>query len=246
MNRRALGAVAALFLLPIAIQGCVDGPLTWPESWSRADWSSTGALPPASAVKEPVVQIWSARTGRWKGLVATHSWIVIKDEGAAEWRRYDVVGWGSPVRENHRAPDARWYGNPPGVIAELRGPEAAAAIPAIDAAILSYPWREPGTYTVWPGPNSNTFVQHAIAPVPGFAGRLPPTAIGKDYRGLDSLVGMAPSGTGLQIGAWGLLGVTVAWVEGFELNVGGLVLGFDLRRPALKLPGIGRVGMDPA
>ena len=156
---------AVVIVLPIAIQGCVDGPLTWAESWSRADWSSSGQLPPASEVTEPVVQVWSARTGRWKGLVATHSWLVIKDEGATSWRRYDVVGWGRPVRENSYAPDARWYGNPPAIVAELRGPEAAAAIPAIDAAILSYPWREPGTYTVWPGPNSNTFAGLAVTAI---------------------------------------------------------------------------------
>jgi hypothetical protein len=33
---------------------------------------------------------------------------------------------------------------------------------------------------------------------------------------------------------------------GVEVNVGGLVLGLDLRRPALKLPGVGRLGVDPA
>jgi hypothetical protein len=41
----------------------------------------------------------------------------------------------------------------------------------------------------------------------------------------------------------GYVGVTVGWVEGVELNFFGAVLGFDLRRPALKLPGLGRVGV---
>jgi len=35
--------------------------------------------------------------------------------------------------------------------------------------------------------------------------------------------------------------VLAGWDEGFEVNLFGLVAGFDLRRPALKLPGIGRV-----
>ena len=39
------------------------------------------------------------------------------------------------------------------------------------------------------------------------------------------------------------MGVTVGWVEGVELNLFGGVLGFDLRRPALKFPGLGRIGM---
>jgi len=39
------------------------------------------------------------------------------------------------------------------------------------------------------------------------------------------------------------IGLTIGWVEGFELNSFGAVLGFDIRRPALKLPGIGRFGV---
>jgi hypothetical protein len=35
----------------------------------------------------------------------------------------------------------------------------------------------------------------------------------------------------------------VAWVEGIELNILTAVAGVDLRRPALKLPGLGRIGM---
>ena len=35
---------------------------------------------------------------------------------------------------------------------------------------------------------------------------------------------------------------TIGWVERFEPNFFGAVLGFDLRRPALKLPGLGRFG----
>ncbi|GGY08262.1 hypothetical protein GCM10007160_39610 [Litchfieldella qijiaojingensis] len=38
-------------------------------------------------------------------------------------------------------------------------------------------------------------------------------------------------------------GVLLAAEEGLEVNVLGLSLGIDLIRPALKLPGIGRVGM---
>jgi len=40
---------------------------------------------------------------------------------------------------------------------------------------------------------------------------------------------------------YGLAGVMAAWDEGLEVNVLGLVLGVDVRHPALKLPGIGRV-----
>jgi hypothetical protein len=32
-------------------------------------------------------------------------------------------------------------------------------------------------------------------------------------------------------------------VEGLEVNVLGLVLGIDVRRPAIKIPGFGRIGI---
>ena len=42
----------------------------------------------------------------------------------------------------------------------------------------------------------------------------------------------------------GYLGATVGWVEGIELNVFGGVIGVDIRRPALKFPGLGRLGIS--
>ena len=75
---------------------------------------------------------------------------------------------------------------------------------------------------------------------------LPATAIGKDWLGTDRVIAPTPSGTGYQLSLGGLLGVSVAAHEGLEFNVLGAVLGVDLRRPALKLPGIGRLGIDPA
>jgi hypothetical protein len=41
----------------------------------------------------------------------------------------------------------------------------------------------------------------------------------------------------------GYLGLKIGWVEGFEINFFGAVLGVDFRRPALKLPGIGCLGV---
>ena len=97
-----------------------------PGSWRNADWSSTGTLPAGRAEPEARVLIMSGRTGGWKGVFAVHSWIVLKPENATSWRRYDVVGWGNPVRVNGWAPDGRWFGNRPQVVLDLRGAEAAA------------------------------------------------------------------------------------------------------------------------
>jgi hypothetical protein len=43
---------------------------------------------------------------------------------------------------------------------------------------------------------------------------------------------------------YGLAGVLMAVDEGFELNVLGLNIGIDAAAPALKLPAIGRLGLD--
>ena len=59
---------------------------------------------------------------------------------------------------------------------------------------------------------------------------------------LNSAIGHAPSGTGVQVSLLGLLGVIVAPEEGLEFNVLGLSLGVDVAEPALRLPGLGRIG----
>jgi hypothetical protein len=191
------------------------------------------------------VLILSARTGRWKGIFATHNWVVLKRENARSWSRYDVVGWGNPARTNGWAPDGRWFGDSPVAIADLRGPEAAALIPRIEAAITSYGFAKAGDYRVWPGPNSNTFVATVLRAVPELGVTLPPTAIGKDFR--DGVyAGLTDSRTGIEVSLQGVVGVKIGWVEGIELNFMGLVAGLDVRRPALKLPGFGRLGLSGA
>jgi hypothetical protein len=56
-------------------------------------------------------------------------------------------------------------------------------------------------------------------------------------------IGITSAGTGVYVSLAGYVGVTVGWVEGFELNFFGALLGFDIRRPALKFPGLGRFGV---
>ena len=79
--------------------------------------------------------------------------------------------------------------------------------------------------------------------VPELKAVLPPTAIGKDYPYRGEWVGLTPSRTGVFVSLGGYLGLTVGWVEGVELNFLGGVLGLDIRRPALKFPGLGRLGV---
>jgi hypothetical protein len=234
-----------LIALPLATHAIWWQLQDHPNSWATADWSSAGLLKPASEVPEAVVHVLAGRTGRWKGIFAHHSWIVIKPRGAARYTRYEVVGWGRPLRTDAYAPDGRWYGSTPEILLTLQGEAADRAIPRIRDAIASYAHAGAGTYVLWPGPNSNTFVALVARSVPELAPALLPTALGKDFAGWPLYVGTTPSATGAQVSAGGLLGLSVGWVEGIEVNLLGLVAGIDVRRPALKLPGWGRIGLSP-
>jgi hypothetical protein len=239
--RKVFLGITALFLFPIAVHAALYASKEWPASYRDADWSSVGMLPAASADRGARLLIFTGRTGRWKGIFAIHSWVVLKPANATAWRRYDVVGWGAPLRSNGWPPDARWYGDTPRVLVDVRGDEAAVLIPKVEAAIAAYRYNHPGDYRIWPGPNSNTFTATVLRAVPELAATLPPNALGKDFRALP-YIGRTDSGTGIEASLWGLFGVKAGWVEGLELNFLGLVAGLDLRHPALKLPGFGRIG----
>ena len=240
-RKTVLLAILTLFLLLVAARAALFAFEDRPRSFRDADWSSTGSLPPAISHPDARVLIFSGRTGGWKGVVAVHSWIVFKREKARSWTRYDVVGWGNPVRLNGWAPDGRWYGTPPTVVADIKGPEAQALIPKIEAALRDYRYAHAGDYRMWPGPNSNTFVATMLRAIPEIQATMPPNAIGRDYRPSPYL-GWSDSGTGVEANLWGLLGIKLGWVEGVEFNFLGLVAGLDLREPALKLPAFGRIG----
>ena len=141
------------------------------------------------------------------------------------------------------AENGRWFGALPETVVSVDGGEAEKLIPKIRAVIENYKFRAYGDYNPWPGPNSNTFVQAALDGVPELKAVLPPTAIGKDYPYDGQWFGLTPSRTGVFVSLGGYLGLTIGWIEGIELNFFGGVLGFDIRRPALKLPGLGRLGL---
>ena len=92
-------------------------------------------------------------------------------------------------------------------------------------------------------PNSNTFTAFVGRQVPELGIDLPPTAVGKDYLTNGAVIGPSPSGTGYQVSLWGLVGAMAALKEGIELNLLGLVVGIDFQPFALKLPGLGRLGL---
>jgi hypothetical protein len=211
-------------------------------SWQSADRSSAGLLPSPAEHPGALLRIYAARTVRWRGIFAVHSWIVVKEANAPRYTRYDYTAWGEPIRINGFAPDGRWFGGTPETIAAADGEAASRMIPKIRAAVEGYQWRSTGDYRAWPGPNSNTFVAAVLAAVPELQAALPPTAIGKDFPYDGDMLGLTPSATGVRISLGGYLGLTIGWVEGIEINFLGAVFGVDLRRPAVKLPALGRLG----
>jgi hypothetical protein len=239
---RAMLLFIALFVIPLAISVATHTPAA--ATWSTASREPTGLAPDPAVHPGAVIQVYAARTFGWRGAFAVHSWIAVKREDAEAFTRYDVVFWGGPphVRRNFAAPDAQWFGSRPDLLVDRRGEGVEALVDQVEAAVQSYPYDD--TYRTWPGPNSNTFVAHIGRAVPGLRLDLPSNAIGKDYQPLSAAIGRAPSGTGVQASLFGLLGVLVAPEEGLEINVLGLSLGVDVADPALRLPGLGRVGAE--
>jgi hypothetical protein len=212
------------------------------QDWRSASQEPIGTAPDPKLVREAVVQVYGARTVGVKGYFGVHTWVAVKPTDAPDWTVYEVIGWrlryqDTAVVVRNRAPDGRWFGAEPELYADRRGAGVDELIKRIEQAARSYPYA--AEYSVWPGPNSNTFTAWIARLVPELEIDLPPTAIGKDYlRG--SVVASAPSGSGFQLSLRGLLGVAASSVEGLELNL--LGLNFGLGPNGLKLPLVGTLG----
>lgn len=205
---------------------------------------SSNQAPKAEEHSAAIVQVYAARAARWRGIFGVHTWIAYKKPGAAQYTLTEVIGWGARYRESvvyvrNGVPDRYWYGYEPEVLADIRGQEAEKAIAGIESIAARYEYRD--RYKVWPGPNSNTYTAHLIREIDELVVDLPATAIGKDYIERVGFMA-APSNTGFQFSVHGMLGITLALDEGVEINVLGASYGVDLYPPALKLPGIGRLG----
>ncbi|MBP6491013.1 MAG: DUF3750 domain-containing protein [Thauera sp.] len=250
MNRlsTSLRVLVVLLLLSVGLSLANDPRPALPGvegGWRGAARHSAGIAPdPARFAGTAIVQVYAAATYGWRGYFAVHPWIIYKRAGETAYTRYDVIGWGrgNVVRRNYALPDGLWFGAVPRVLVEHRGEGVEAMIEQIEAAVTSYPHAD--AYRSYPGPNSNTFLAHIGREVPALRLDLPANAIGKDYRPVTRPLGVSPSGSGVQFSLLGLFGLSVGIEEGLELNLLGLNFGIDLNGPALRLPAIGRVGLD--
>jgi hypothetical protein len=236
--------ISSLFYSVIFL--CLLGFLT---SCTKNTLATRGTFAPdAKDYSGGVIQVYSTRTKGAKQSVAVHTWISTKKSTEDHYTSYEIIGW--KLRRNNTAlvirkdfPDRDWWGHQPSLLLDYRESDVDALINKIITAVEAYPYKN--EYQAYPGPNSNTFTATIASQVPELGLDLPSTAIGKDYKTLNNAFGLSPSGTGIQASLFGVLGLTLGYEEGIELNILGLNLELDIFDLAIELPGIGRIGEAP-
>lgn len=236
-HRALFFGIASCFALFITFPGDVQG------KWRTASRISAGIAPDPALTPEAVVQVYGARAFGWRGYFGIHTWIAVKPTNAQTYTIYEVLGWRQrsrlPVLAIYdQIPDRYWYGSMPVILADKRGENVDELIARIDQAAQEYPYSQ--SYTLWPGPNSNSFTAWVSRAVPELELNLPSTAIGKDYLGY-RLIARPPSGSGFQFSVFGLFGFVISRIEGFEFNLLGLTFGISPNPWIFKLPIIGGI-----
>jgi uncharacterized protein DUF3750 len=239
-QRLTFAIILTVFAFAVTIPGDAH-------SWPTTSRASVGIAPDPALTPEAIVQVYGARAFSWRGYFGIHTWIAVKPSNADTYTIYEVLGWRQrrrlPVLAIYdQIPDRRWFGSIPVILADKRGEGVDALIERIDQAVHDYPYAR--QYTLWPGPNSNTFTAWISRTIPELELRLPSTAIGKDYLGY-RLFATAPSGSGFQFSIFGLLGVIVSSIEGFEFNFLGLTFGINPDPLAIKLPIVESIKLTP-
>ena len=176
---RAAGwlALVVALLLSGPLLTLAFGNVSMRGDWRAATHRPAGLAPDPAAHPQAVVQVYASRTFGWRGAFAVHTWVAAKPAGAMRYTRYEVIGWralggGSALSiSEQNAPDAEWYGAAPRLLRDLRGPDAETVIARLPNAAADYPY--PTKYSVWPGPNSNTFVAHLGRAIPELHQRFP-------------------------------------------------------------------------
>lgn len=173
----------------------------------------------------------------WKSW-AHHAWIDVKRPDQTTWERIESGGHFGIVHmdlsDQEARLDRRFGERAVRLLGWVEGDAARAAIAGIDGALAELAPLYADGYTMWPGPNSNTFVRELCADAPGLGFVFDPNAVGKDYSPWLG-IGATASKTGLRVDT-PILGAAVGLREGVELHVLQLTLGISLDPPGLSLP----------
>ena len=140
--------------------------------------------PDPATFEDAVVQVYGADVWGVRGHFAIHTWIAAKAEGAHTYDIYQVIGWrlrrtGRAVDISQGLPDRPWFRSPPVLLHEVTGAAAGSLIEPIRRAVLDYPYAR--QYVMWPGPNSNSFIEWVALEVPQLGLQLPAKAIGATW-----------------------------------------------------------------
>jgi len=163
----------------VLIAGCSNS------DWRTASRESAGIAVDPAEFNNAVIEFYAADAFSWRGWFAVHTWIAVKPKNAQEYTVYEVVGWrvrrGQPalIEYQTKTPDRYWYGSKPEKVLYITGEKAERLIPKMQAAISKYPYAD--EYTLFPGPNSNTFPAWVGLQVPELELDLPFSAIGSGY-----------------------------------------------------------------
>lgn len=168
-----------LLCLASVIAGCANS------DWRTASRESAGLAADPLVETGAIIEFYGADAFSWRGWFAVHTWIAIKPAAATEYTVYEVVGWrvksGLPALREYSTdtPDRYWYGAKPERFLSVKGQKADQLIPKIQAAVARYPWAN--DYTLFPGPNSNTFPAWIGLQVPELELEMPFRALGSGY-----------------------------------------------------------------
>ena len=170
--------LSILFSISLLV-GCTQS------DWRTASREPAGIAPNPQTVKDAVIEVYAADAFSWRGWFAVHTWLAVKPRDADEYTVYEVVGWrverGQPAlyQYNTSTPDRYWYGAKPEKVLSIEGEQAENLIPKVQHVIQTYPWAN--EYTLFPGPNSNTFPAWVGKQIPELGLDMPFRAIGSGY-----------------------------------------------------------------
>jgi hypothetical protein len=127
---------------------------------------------------QAVARIYAASFPLTEG-IAVHPWFVVKPPDSSCFERWEV-GFRADepygfVHKDLFAPEQDVGIAGPRVLAELLGTEAESVVEFIRDESPNYPCKD--VYVLFPGPNSNTYLQWVLANT-GWQVNLPPTAVG--------------------------------------------------------------------
>jgi hypothetical protein len=157
-------------------------------------WATSMALEPDPAGQalapdpkmhpEAVIQVYGADVWGFRGNFAIHTWIAVKGRNEPDYSIYQVIGWrqrrGRPVLSISEGNPARpWFGSPAILLHERRGANTEVLVTRVRDAVAAYPFAD--KYTMWPGPNSNSFTAWVGLQVPELGLDLPVKAIGQSW-----------------------------------------------------------------